>query len=72
MPWRRVHCLIKHHAMKTYGGIDAVHIVNPGTRWRWVVRFTPPPLYPQGKSPRYPSDGGIGGPQNQFGRGGEK
>jgi hypothetical protein len=25
-----------------------------GTRWRWVVSFTPRPLHPQGKSLRYP------------------
>jgi len=26
-------------------------ILKLGTRWRWVVSFTPRPLYPQGKSP---------------------
>jgi len=25
-------------------------------RWRWVVSFTPRPLYSQRKSPRYPLD----------------
>jgi hypothetical protein len=30
--------------------------LNLGTRWRWVVSFTPLPLYPQGKRPRYPLD----------------
>jgi len=43
-----------------------------GTRWRWVVSFTPRPLYPQGKSPRYALDRRLGGPQNRSGYGGEK
>jgi hypothetical protein len=43
-----------------------------GTRWRWVVSFTPRPLYPQGKSPWYPLDRGLGGPQSRSGRGGEE
>jgi hypothetical protein len=38
-----------------------------------VVSFTPLPLYPGGKSPRYPLDSRLGGPQSQFERrGGEK
>jgi hypothetical protein len=32
-----------------------------GKRWRWVVSFTPQPLYRQGKSPRYPLDRKLGG-----------
>jgi hypothetical protein len=31
-----------------------------------VVSFTPRPLYPRGKSPRYPQDR-LGGPQNRAG-----
>jgi len=27
------------------GGI-APHIINPGTRWRWMVSFTPRSHYP--------------------------
>jgi hypothetical protein len=41
-------CLTKHQAMKRYwasGGI-APRILDLGTRWRWVVSFTPRPLYP--------------------------
>jgi hypothetical protein len=34
-----------------------------GTRWRWVVSFTPRPLYHQGKSSWYPLDRRLGGPQ---------
>jgi hypothetical protein len=29
--------LIKHHAMKMYWRVE----VQLGTRWRWVVSFTP-------------------------------
>jgi hypothetical protein len=43
-----------------------------GARWRCVVSFTPRPLYPQGKSPWYPLDRRLGGPQSRSGRGGEE
>jgi hypothetical protein len=62
-------CLTQHHAAKRHwrsGGI-APDILDLGTRWRWVVSFTTRPLYPQGKSPRYP----LGGLQGRCGRGGE-
>jgi len=39
-------------------------IFNLGIRWRWVDTFTPRPLYPQGKSPWYPLDRRLGGPQD--------
>jgi len=35
------------------------------------VRFMPQPLYPQGKSPWYPLDRRMEGPQSQSGHGGE-
>jgi len=37
-----------HHAMKAYkeSGGTAPHILNPSTRWRWVVSFMPQQLYP--------------------------
>jgi hypothetical protein len=35
-----------------------------------MVSFTLQPLYPQGKSPWYPLDRRVGGPQSQSGRGG--
>jgi hypothetical protein len=59
-------CLTKHHFTKTYWGtcVKASRILNPGTRWRWMVNFTPRPLYSQGKSPRYPLDRRLGGPQD--------
>jgi hypothetical protein len=41
------------------------------TRWRWVVSFTPLPLYPQGKNLWYPMDRRrLGGLQSRSGRGG--
>jgi hypothetical protein len=66
--------LTEHHAMKAYwesGGI-APRILNLGTRWRWVVSFTTRPFYLQGKSPWYPLDRGLGGPQSRSGGGGEE
>jgi hypothetical protein len=60
--------------MKTYwgnGGI-APRILDFGTRWRWVVSFTPRPLYPKVKSPRYPLDRRLGGPQIRSWRGGKE
>jgi hypothetical protein len=60
--------------MKTYWGIGGIvpRILDLGTRWRWVVSFTPRPLYPQGKSPLYPLDRRLGGPQSLSGRSGEE
>jgi hypothetical protein len=43
-----------------------------GTRWRWVLRLTPLPLYPQTKTPRYPLDMRLIGPHIQSGRCGEQ
>jgi hypothetical protein len=55
--------------MKAYwgsGGIDS-RILDLGTRWRWVVSFTP-----QGKSPWYLLDRRLGGSQSRSGRSGEE
>jgi hypothetical protein len=61
-PWRRI------GAVEVY-----LHsFFDLGTRWRWVVSFTPRPLYPQGKSPWYPLDRRLRGPQSRSGRGGEE
>jgi len=57
--------LIKHHVMKTYsesGGI-APCIFNHVARWRWVVSFTPRPLYSPGNSIIYSLDRRLGEPQ---------
>jgi hypothetical protein len=58
-------CLTKYRTMKTClrsGGI-APRILDLGTRWRWVVSFTPWPLYAQRKSPRYAQNRMLGGPR---------
>jgi hypothetical protein len=65
--------LTKHHTVKTYlgtGGI-APRILDLGTR-RCVVSFTSRPLYRRGKSPHYPLNRRLGGPQSRSGRGGEE
>jgi hypothetical protein len=59
--------------MKTYwGGSAAPCILDLSTRCRRVVSFTFRPLYRQGKSPRYPLDRRLGGPQSRSGRGAEE
>jgi hypothetical protein len=54
--------------MKAYWGIGGIapHILDLGTS------LTPRPLYPQGKSPLYPLDRRLGGPQSRSGSGGEE
>jgi hypothetical protein len=48
--------LTMHHPMKTYWRSEVIvpRILDLCTRWRWVVNFTPLPLYLQGKNPWYP------------------
>jgi hypothetical protein len=55
--------------MKTYWGMEVYFpsFFDLGTRWKWVVSFTPQPLYPQGKSPLYPLDRRLSGPQSRSG-----
>jgi len=45
-----------HHAMKAYWGNGGKfsRILDLSTRWRWVVSFTPRPLYSPGKEPLVP------------------
>jgi hypothetical protein len=45
------------------GCIDPYYL-DLGTSWRWVVSFTPQLLYHQKKSPWYPLDRRLGGPQD--------
>jgi hypothetical protein len=50
-----IFCLIEHDNANTgwgSGGI-APRVLNYGTRWRWVVSFTPRPIYRREKNPRY-------------------
>jgi hypothetical protein len=64
----KTYCVLKHHAMKTYGGHEVQHhefltsVPDGG-----VFSFTPQLLYPQGKSLWYPFDRRLGGPQSQSG-----
>jgi hypothetical protein len=57
--------------MKAYWGSGGIapRILDLGTRCMWVVSFTPRSLYPQGKSPWYPLDRRLSGPQSRSGRG---
>jgi hypothetical protein len=59
--------------MKAYWGSRNIApcILDLGSRWRWMVSFTPRPLYPYGKRPWYALDRRLGGPQTRSGRGGE-
>jgi hypothetical protein len=61
----------RHEGMLESGG-SAPRILDFGIIWRWVVSFTPRLLYPQGKSPWYPLDRRLGGPQNRSESGGEE
>jgi hypothetical protein len=71
--WSCPCALTEHRAMKPYWGSGCIAPrIDLGTRWRWVVSFTPRPLYPQGKSPWYPLDRRVGGPQSRSGRGSEQ
>jgi hypothetical protein len=59
--------------MTAYWGVEAqLHaFFDLDIKRRLVVRFTPRPLYPQGKSPRFPLDRRLGGPQIRSGRRGD-
>jgi hypothetical protein len=68
-------CLIsetlRHEGVWGRGCIDA-HFLDLYTSWRWVVRLTPRPLYPRGKTLRYPLDRRLSVPQSRSGRLGEE
>jgi hypothetical protein len=66
--------MTEHHLMKVCFGSRGIAplILDLITGWRWVVSFTPRPLYLQWKSPWYPLDKRLGGPQSQSERGGEE
>jgi len=65
--------LTDHHSMKAYWGSGGIAPrILWGTRWRWVVSFTSQPLYLQRKSPWYPLDRRLGGPQSRSGHSGEE
>jgi len=53
MKGKVVPVLLTEHVMKAYwesGGIFPC-VLDIGTRWRWVVSFTPPSLYPRERAP---------------------
>jgi len=60
--------------MKMYwqSGDIAPHILNLGSRWRWVVSFTPRPLYSRRKSSCHSLDRRLGGPQSRSGGEGDE
>jgi hypothetical protein len=62
----------RHEGVLVGSGGIAPWILDLGTRWRWVVSFTPRPRYPQGNSPWYPFYRRLCGPQSRSGRGGEE
>jgi hypothetical protein len=60
--------------MKTYGGVEVYadsHFLDLSTSCRSVVSFPPLRLSSRGKSPRYPLEKRLGGPQSRYGRHGE-
>jgi hypothetical protein len=50
--------LIQHHAVKTYGGNGGIdsRILNLGTRWKEMARFTFRTIKSLGTNLRYPLD----------------
>jgi hypothetical protein len=59
--------------MKAYWGSGSIaFVILACTRWRWVISFMPWPLYPQGKSPCFPLDRRLCGPQSRSGHSGEE
>jgi len=54
--------------MKNYWGSGGIapRIRDLGSRWRWVVKFTTRPLYPQGRSLCYALYRRLGGPQSRL------
>jgi hypothetical protein len=59
-------CLIKHYTKKTYQGIEEMALLFHN------LTFTLQLLFSQGKSPQYPLDKRLVGPQSQSGYGKEK
>jgi hypothetical protein len=58
-------------ATVTGSGCRDPYFLDLGPSWRWVVSFTPLPLYQRGQSPPYPLNRRLGGPQSGSGRCGE-
>jgi hypothetical protein len=61
-------CLTKHHSMKAYWGVEVkLHSFDLGSGQLYALA-----TFSQGKSPQYPLNRKLGGPQNCSGRGGEE
>jgi hypothetical protein len=59
-------CLIRYHAMMTYGSGDLTpRILDLGFRWKWVVTFMYQSVYSGRKSTGYPWDTRTDGPQSR-------
>jgi hypothetical protein len=60
--------------MKAYWGSGGIApwIIYLCTRRRWVVSFTPRPLYPRRKTARYPLHRRLGEPRSRSGHGGKE
>jgi hypothetical protein len=56
--------------MARSSGIIAPRILHLGTKFRWVVNFTPLPFHPQKRAPGAHWIGGCVGLQSRSGRGG--
>jgi hypothetical protein len=63
--------VLRHEDVWGSGCIDP-RFHDLGITWRWVISFTPLLLYPLEKSPRYPLDMRLGGPQSRSARRGEE
>jgi hypothetical protein len=63
-------CLTKHYAMKTYWGSGGIAPLILDLEVSDQLHA--PAALPQGKSPWYPLDRRLGGPQSRSGRGGEE
>jgi hypothetical protein len=61
-------CITKHRAMKTYRGVE----VQLHPFLNSAVDRGPQPLYLRAKSPRYPLDRRLAGPQSRSERSGEE
>jgi len=57
-------CITKYYAMKAYGTVK-VWLQVFLTIWRWMLSFILRPLYSRGRSPWYPLDRRLGGPQRR-------
>jgi hypothetical protein len=62
---------LHHEGVWGSGCIDP-RFLHPGASWRWVVSFTPRPIYLRRKSPLYPLYRRLGGSRNRSGRRGEE